>query len=110
MAPPPTPSPTPTPAPTPPPWDVAPQGDWVGSFGVDGYALLAWNSSSDLAVLPTATLTLDQGSRYRWSSGTTSLRALESPDQTTRRAAQWLQNTRLKLHLTFSSSYSGTPP
>ena len=108
MAPTPTPSPTPTPAPTPPPWDVAPQGDWVGSFGVDGYALLAWNSSSDLAVLPTATLTLDQGSRYRWSSGTTSLRALESPDQTTRRAAQWLQNTSLKLHLTFTSAYSGT--
>ena len=101
-------APTPTPAPTPLPWDQAPQGDWVGVYGADGYALLGWNSTSDLVNLPQAALTLDQGRRARWNTSTTSLRALEDPTQTTRRATQWVDNTSLRLHLTFSSAYSGT--
>jgi subtilisin family serine protease len=109
----PTPSPTPTPTPTPTPvggWDVAPQGDWVGNFGADGYALMAWNGSSggDLVNMPIASLVLDQGTRFRWSSGTTSIRALEDETQTTRRAAQWVHATSLRLHLTFAAAYSGT--
>jgi hypothetical protein len=106
----PTPTPTASPSPTPIPggWTVAPQGDWVGAYGADGYALLAWNKTSDVIVLPNATLTLDQGRRYRWTSSTTSARALENATQTQRRAAQWLDNTSLRLHLTFSSAYTGT--
>jgi subtilisin len=105
----PTPSPSPTPSPTPPPaWQQAPQGDWVGSYGADGYALLGWNATSDLVVLPSASLTLDQGARYRWNAGTTDLRAVESPDQSTRRAAQWFHLSSLRLHLTFNTAYSGT--
>jgi hypothetical protein len=107
-----TPSPTPTPTPTatasPGGWTVAPQGDWVGAFGADGYALLAWNKTSDVIVLPNAALTLDQGRRYRWAATTTSVRALESATQTERRAAQWLHNSSLRLHLTFTTAYSGT--
>jgi len=104
----PVPAPTPTPSPTPLPWDVAPQGDWVGNYGVDGYALLGWNSTTDQMVMPNASLVLDQGSRFRWSSTTTSLRALEDQTQTTRRASQWYHTTSLRLHLTFPAAYSGT--
>jgi subtilisin len=109
----PTPSPTPTPIPTPTPsppggWTVAPQGDWVGAYGADGYALLAWNKTSDVVVMPKATLVLDQGRRFRWANSSTSVRALENAAQTERRPAQWLDNTSLRLHLTFSTAYNGT--
>ena len=87
---------------------MAPQGDWVGTYGADGYALLGWNKNSDLISIPAASLTLDQGSRYRWSANTTSLRALESPDQSVRRASQWVHSSSLRLHLTFNTAYSGT--
>jgi hypothetical protein len=86
---------------------VAPQGDWVGVYGTDGYALLAWNKTSDEVAMPFNSLVLDQGSRYRYGT-TTRLRALENAAQTTRRAAQWQSNTSLRLHLTFPSAYSGT--
>jgi subtilisin family serine protease len=108
LTPSPTPTPTPTPTASPGGWTVAPQGDWVGAFGADGYALLAWNKTSDVIVLPNAALTLDQGRRYRWAATTTSVRALESATQTERRAAQWLHNSSLRLHLTFTTAYSGT--
>ena len=58
--------------------------------------------------MPTATVSLDQGKRYRWSTGTASVRALEDPTQSLRRATQWLHNSSLRLHLTFNSAYSGT--
>ena len=102
------PSPTPSSTPIPGGWTVAPQGDWVGAYGADGYALLAWNKTSDVIVVPSATVTLDQGRRYRWTSSTTSVRALEDATQTQRRAAQWLDNGSLRLHLTFSTAYCGT--
>ena len=79
----------------------------MGAYGADGYALLAWNKTSDVVVMQPAALTMDQGRRYRWAASTTSVRALENATQTARRAAQWLDNTSLRLHLTFSSAYSG---
>ena len=80
----------------------------MGAYGADGYALLAWNKTSDVVVMPKATLFLDQGRRFRWDASSTSVRALENATQTERRAAQWLDNTSLRLHLTFSTAYSGT--
>jgi hypothetical protein len=80
----------------------------VGVYGADGYALLGWESGGDLVSMPRASLVLDQGSRYRWSTNTTALRALEDPTQTQRRATQWFHSTSLRLHLTFSTAYSGT--
>ena len=105
----PTPSPTPVPTPTPPPaWDAGVGGDWVGSYGADGYALLGWYGNADLVALPNATLSLDQGSRWVWI-GTDQARALEDPNQSvTRRAATWLHASSLRLHLTFNAAYSGT--
>ncbi len=43
-------------------------GSWVGTYGVDGYDLAAWNGSTgDLAVTPPATITLEQGVRATWA-------------------------------------------
>ena len=87
---------------------MAPQGDWVGSFGANGYALLGWANKSDVIVLPGASLSLDQGGRHRWSTNTGNIRALEDASQSTRRATQWYHATSLRLHLTFTNAYSGT--
>jgi hypothetical protein len=86
----------------------APQGNWVGTYGGSGYALAAWNGgSSDLTSLPDATLSLIEGSRYLWSSSTTDVRALESPNQSTREAGCWYASSQLELQLSFSAAYSG---
>ena len=71
------------------------KGDWVGTYGVDGYALGAWNGpgTSDLAVLPNATLTLEQGARYSWVAPTSDIRALRSPSTSERRATSWYDLT-----------------
>ena len=52
--------------PTEPPPEPTPgvQGDWVGTYGVEGYSLAAWNMTSDLTLLPQASLTLLQGARH----------------------------------------------
>jgi uncharacterized protein YlzI (FlbEa/FlbD family) len=84
-----------------------PQGNWVGSYGGSGYALAAWNGSSDTTYLPDATLNLVQGNRYQWNNSTTDVRALESDDQSTREATCWVASPQLELQLSFSSSYSG---
>jgi len=89
-------------------YNQSPQGNWVGNYGADGYGLLGWNGSSDLVSLPQSTLILDQGARYSWSSGTSDVRALASPDASTRRATCWYQGSELRLHLAFPSAYSGT--
>jgi hypothetical protein len=88
---------------TPPP---AP-GDWVGRYGADGYVLGAWNGTSDVVVLPTASFSVVQGNRYQWSAGTGDLRALENAAETERRAATLHHDTSLRLRLTFTTAYSG---
>src|SRR5438874_2963908 len=40
----------------------SPQGNWVGTYGADGYVLGGWNGTSDLVSLPQSSLVLDQGS------------------------------------------------
>jgi poly(hydroxyalkanoate) depolymerase family esterase len=87
----------------------APQGTWVGTYGTTGYALLAWNGSSgDLVSLGPASLVLDQGTRWTWRTGSTQVRDLQSPNTSTRRATGVYHATQLKLHLTFSSAYTGS--
>jgi len=89
-------------------YSQSPQGNWVGAYGVDGYALLNWNGGSDLISLPQSSLTFDQGFRYLWSNGTTAAQALQSPDTTTRHAACFCDNNQIRLHLTFATAYSGS--
>jgi hypothetical protein len=92
------------------PYTSAPQGSWVNKVGADGYVLGAWNAaSSDLKVLPAgATFTLDRGARFCWACPSGDVRALQSPDQTERRAGTYYDATQIGAHLTFSSAYSGT--
>jgi hypothetical protein len=86
----------------------SPQGNWVGSYGVDGYDLAGWNGGSDLASMPKASVVVDQGTRFQWTSSTTAIQALESPDTSTRSAACYYDANQLRLHLTFPAAYSGT--
>jgi hypothetical protein len=86
---------------------AAPQGNWVGTHGSTGYALAAWNSSTDLTSLPNATLTFERGLRYRWASATTDVRALQSPDKSTRVAAAYYDPNQIQVKLTFTAAYAG---
>jgi subtilisin family serine protease len=86
------------------------QGNWVGNFGSQGYALGAWNGSTDLVVLPAGvTLTVD-AARHTWAAPTTDPRGLQSPSQAERRAAAWHDDVGIPLHLQlgFGSPYTGT--
>jgi hypothetical protein len=89
------------------PTRTAPQGSWLGELGAVGYALGGWNASAgDLVSLPDASVTLVRGLRYRWPA-TTDVRALQSPDGSTRRAAAWYDNSQLVLRLDFTAGYQG---
>src|SRR5438445_1291733 len=89
-------------------YSQSPQGNWTGSYGADGYALLNWNGGSDLVSLPQSSLVLDQGSRYLWSNWTNEAQALQSPDASPRHAATFYDANQVRLHLSFSTAYSGT--
>jgi phosphodiesterase/alkaline phosphatase D-like protein len=86
----------------------APQGNWVGTYGANGYALLGWTGSADLVSMPICSLVMDQATRFQWVAGTTGVQVLESPDTTTRNAATWYDASQLRLHLSCPSAYSGT--
>ena len=107
-------TPPPPPPPPPPPTTDIPgvKGSWVGTYGVDGYVIGAWNApSTDLSSLPAGvTYTLEQGTRYSWTTPTTTtdVRALQSPDQTERRATTWYDTTEVRVRLNFANPYSGT--
>jgi hypothetical protein len=86
----------------------APQGTWTASYGAGGYALGAWNGTSDLVALPAgATLVMEQAGRTRWSSSTTSVRALQGPGGVGRRAAAWSHAGELRLRIDFAAAWSG---
>ncbi len=86
---------------------TAPQGNWVGTYGSAGYDLGAWGATSDLTSIPSATVSLTQGNRYVWASSTSDVRALESPDGLTRKAATWFAGSQLRLALAFHAAYTG---
>ena len=108
--PPPPPTPTPSPTPTPLPVDLpGVQGTWVPNYGAQGYVLGDWTGSADLVSLPAGvTFTAVQASRYSWAASTSDVRALQSPDQSGRRARTWYHGTQIKLRLNFTAAYSGT--
>jgi subtilisin family serine protease/fibronectin type 3 domain-containing protein len=83
------------------------QGSWVGTYGIDGYVLGAWNGTTDLGVVPNASASLEVGSRHTWAAPTTDVRALQNASATERRAATWYDGTQLKVRLAFSAAYSG---
>lgn len=89
------------------PFTQSPQGSWAGVYGADGSALLGW-SGSDLVSIPNATLTVDQGARYVWANPSTDVRAMQSPDGSTREATTAADDNQIRLHITFNAAYSGT--
>jgi hypothetical protein len=94
-------------APAAAPTPSAPQGNWVGTYGATGSDLLAFNGSTDLASLPNASLTVEQGTRYQWAPTTTDVRALENPGKTARVASGLYEFNQIKLQLNFTAAYSG---
>ena len=88
----------------------APQGSWVGTHGSAGYDLAAWSGGSDLVSMatPSASVSLAQGSRYVWAPSTSDVRALESPEKTTREAATYYDPNQIRIALKFNASYTGT--
>ncbi len=94
-------------APPSPPVSVAPQGNWVGTYGAGGYDLLGFGGSTDVTSLMNASVTVEQGSRYQWAPSTTETRALENPEKTTRIPAALYESSQIKLKLSFTAAYSG---
>jgi 6-phosphogluconolactonase len=90
-----------------PPVSSSPQGTWTGTFGSSGYDLAAWEGSNDLSNLPNASLTVAHNSRFVWSSSTSDVRALQSPDGLTRKAATYFDANQVSLSLKFNSAYTG---
>ncbi len=83
------------------------QGDWVGVHGADGYVLGAWNGGSDVVSFPFGTVSLDQGNRAVWSSSTGDVRALESSDESERRATTFWHASQIRVSLDFTADYVG---
>jgi hypothetical protein len=84
-----------------------PQGSWVGAYGSAGYDLSAWSGASDLTSMPSATVSLAQGSRYEWASSSSDVRALQSPDKSTREPTTYYDPNQIRLSLTFNTAYGG---
>jgi 6-phosphogluconolactonase len=89
------------------PVSSSPQGNWVGTYGSAGYDLAAWEGAGDLSLLPNASLTVAHSSRFVWSSSTSEVRALLSPDGQTRRAATYYDGNQVCLSLKFNVAYAG---
>ena len=96
------------PAPSPSPkYDAGVQGDWVGSAGVVGYALPAWNGTSDVVALPPGVaVNLQRGTRTFWATSTDK-RAVENQSETLRKAAAYKDTSQVKASLTFNGAFSG---
>jgi hypothetical protein len=57
--------------------------------------------------MPGVALNVTSANRYVWASNTSDVRALESPDTSTRNAATYYSSSQFQVQLTFNSSYSG---
>jgi len=87
---------------------AAQEGPWVNTVGSVGYALAGWHGASgDVSYLPNASLTLVQGSRYQWATGSTDARALSDPSGLTRSATTYYDPNEIQLKLSFTKAYSG---
>ncbi len=86
------------------------QGDWVGTYGADGYVLAAWNGTSgDLAALPAGVelhpragdpLRLDDLHR-RPTCAPSRVRT-----ESERRARTWYDATQVRVRLNFTAAYT----
>jgi hypothetical protein len=86
----------------------APQGAWVNSLGSAGYDLAGWDGAQgDVSYLPNTSVSLAQGSRYRWAAASTDPRALSDPTGLTHNAGTYYDPNEIQLKLSFSARFSG---
>jgi hypothetical protein len=92
-----------------PPLDfsTAPQGGWVGTYGVGGYDLAGFSGGSDVSSLPSSAISLAQGQRGAWVSGTSDARALQSVDKSTRTAGVYYDGSQVRVVLTLANGFVG---
>ena len=73
--------------------DTTTQGNWIGTYGSQGYDVIGSSAS-----LPSyATITPAGQSNWTWASGTTDPRALKTAGGSSRIAAAWYQTTRFSV-------------
>ena len=75
---------------------AAEAGNWVGTYGPDGFCLAAWAWPNDYAVFPRTLMKkveLERGGRYSWGA-TTDVRALEGPDGQDRVSATFFDDVQ----------------
>jgi hypothetical protein len=85
-----------------------PQGTWVGAVGSAGYDLAGWHGSEgDVSYLPNASVSLLQGTRYQWATGSSDARALTDPSGLMHNASAFYDPNEIKLQMSFTSAYSG---
>src|SRR5262249_19886622 len=65
------------------------------------------NGVSDLTSLGSASVSLTQGDRFCWACSSSDVRALQSPDQSTRHAATYYDANQIDATLSFPNAYSG---
>ncbi len=85
----------------------SPQGNWVGAFGSSGYDLAGWTGSGDQVSIPSGSVSLSHGSRYVWAQSTSDVRALQSPDQSTREAATYFDSKQVTVQVSLTGGFSG---
>ena len=76
--------------------------------GWGGYDLAGWDGSQgDVSYLPSASLSLMQGSRYQWTANTSDPRALSDPSGLTRNAGAYYDANEIQVKLSLSARFSG---
>jgi hypothetical protein len=86
----------------------APQGAWVNTAGSAGYDLAGWDGpTGDASYLPHTSVSLEEGSRYRWAAGSTDARALSDPAAVAHNAGAYYDPNQIGVKLSFAEAYSG---
>ena len=90
--------------------ESAPQGKWVGAVGSDGYDLAGFDGANgDVAYLPNATMTLQQGSRWQWAANTTDAAGAAAPRMNyPRNAGTYYDPNQIKMQLSFNEPIPAT--
>ncbi len=80
----------------------------MNTVGSAGYDLSGWDGATgDASYLPNASLSLIQGSRYQWATGSTDPRALSDPSGLTHNATTYYDPNQIPVKLNFTAAYSG---
>ena len=78
--------------------DTTTQGNWMGTYGADGYNIIGATTNNP-SYPSYATVTASGYSTYTWSSNTTDPRGLQDPSGSGRIAAAWYSSTSFTVNV-----------